>query len=245
MISRTWIIARRELLSFAVGPVTWVTMAAALALAAWIAGPRALAASGGDLSGFTVQSCGIWLGMQMYLAPVLSMRLLSEERRSGTFEALVTAPVSDVEVVVGKFFAAWIVHAVGASIVAAWPLVGVPFGGSPDPGQMFSAWLGLVGTGSVFIAAGTFASSLTSSQMLAGFLAMAFCLLLRFLPAAALAALTEEHVLSRALARANLEAQILDAARGLVDVVNIATQAAMTAALLLFATRTLESRRWQ
>jgi len=55
-----------------------------------------------------------------------------------------------------------------------------------------------------------------------------------------------DRILGEYLAhRVEREAQILDAARGLVDVVNIATQAAMTAALLLFATRTLESRRWQ
>ncbi len=245
MIGRSGIIARRELLAFAVTPVTWITLGSALALSAWLASGNALVASSGDLSGFTMLSCGIWLGMQMYLAPMLSMRLLSEERRSGTFEALVTAPVSDAEVVVGKFVAAWCVHALGATVVALWPLIGLAADGRPDAGQMFSAWLGLVGTSSIFLAAGTFASSLTSSQMLAGFLAMAFCLLLRFLPSVVLQTLSEDHLLARALTKASLESQMRDAARGILDAVNIAYQLSVTAALLLFATRTLESRRWQ
>lgn len=245
MIGRSLIIARRELLAFAVTPVTWITLASALALGAWSATGNALVATHGDLSGFTLFSCAIWLGMQMYLAPVLSMRLLSEERRSGTFEALVTAPVSDAEVVLGKFLAASCVHAVGATIVILWPLVGLSAGGSPDPGQMFSAWLGLLGTGSLFLAAGTFASSLTSSQMLAAFLAMSFCLLLRFLPSVVLQSIAEDNFFARALTKASLESQIKDAGRGIVDAVNIAYQLCMTGTLLLFATRTLESRRWQ
>jgi ABC-type transport system involved in multi-copper enzyme maturation permease subunit len=119
---------------------------------------------------------GSWLPIfaNLLLVPVLTMRLLSEEKRSGTLEVLLTAPVDETQVVLSKYFAALIMY------VAAWVpfglfLTAIPLGGGQpfDYRPLLSFFVGLLVTGAGFVGMGLFFSSLTRNQIAAVILTFA------------------------------------------------------------------------
>src|SRR5262249_53256462 len=110
----------------------------------------------------------------IFIVPVLTMRLLSEEKRSGTLEVLLTAPVDEFAVVMSKFFAALITFVVlclpwGVFLIGLRVVGGKPF----DYQAMLSFFIALVVSGSGFIAMGLFFSSLTRNQIASAVLTFA------------------------------------------------------------------------
>lgn len=114
----------------------------------------------------------------LVLIPAITMRSIAEERRTGTIELLFTRPISDLKIVLAKYFAS-----VTLLVVALFPTVlyffsmyylGNPVG-NIDVGATFTSYLGLVALGACFVAIGIFASSLTNSQIVAFILAMFLC----------------------------------------------------------------------
>lgn len=98
--------------------------------------------------------------------PLLTMRLMSEEYRSGTIESLMTAPVTDAEVVLGKFLGTLCFFLVMLGSTVAYVVI-LMFLGKPDLGPICAAYLGLALMGAQFIALGLFCSALTRSQLVA------------------------------------------------------------------------------
>jgi|TARA_R110000737_G_scaffold324995_1_gene338159 ABC-2 type transport system permease protein len=114
----------------------------------------------------------------LILIPAITMRSIAEERRTGTIELLFTRPLSDLQILLAKYFAG-----VTLLIISLLPTLiyyvsmyqlGNPVG-VIDSGATFTSYLGLVLLGSVFVAIGIFASSITSSQIVAFILAMFLC----------------------------------------------------------------------
>ncbi len=111
----------------------------------------------------------------LILIPAITMRSIAEERRTGTIELLFTRPLSDIQIILAKYFAG-----VTLLIIALVPTIiyyiSMYYLGSPvgviDSGATFTSYIGLILLGSVFVAIGMFASSLTSSQIVAFILAM-------------------------------------------------------------------------
>ncbi|MFT7687757.1 MAG: ABC-2 type transport system permease protein, partial [Candidatus Azotimanducaceae bacterium] len=105
-----------------------------------------------------------WL--YLFLVPAISMRLWSEERKSGTIELLMTLPISRLNVVLGKFFAAWVFTAL--ALVLTFPLwITVNYLGRPDNGVIFASYLGSWFMAGGFIAIGSCMSALSKSQVIA------------------------------------------------------------------------------
>jgi len=107
----------------------------------------------------------LWIYLPV-VAPVLTMKLLAEERRLGTIEVLMTAPVTEAQVVLGKYLASlafyivlWIPTLAYVAVLATY--------GSPDYGEFFAGYLGLITIGAVFLSIGLLASSLTRNQITA------------------------------------------------------------------------------
>ncbi len=114
----------------------------------------------------------------LILIPAITMRSIAEERRTGTVELLLTRPISDLKIILAKYFAG-----VTLLIIAVIPTIiyyismyylGKPIG-IIDAGATFTSYIGLILLGSVFVAIGIFASSLTNSQIVAFILAMFIC----------------------------------------------------------------------
>jgi ABC-2 type transport system permease protein len=114
----------------------------------------------------------------LILIPAITMRSIAEERRTGTIELLFTRPISDIKILLAKYFAG-----VTLMVIAILPTIVYYFSmyylGDPvgiiDEGATFTSYIGLILVGSCFVAIGTFASSLTSSQIVAFIISMFLC----------------------------------------------------------------------
>jgi len=108
-------------------------------------------------------------------APLVTMRLLAEEQQSGTLELLMTLPVTDWEVVLGKFLAAVGLLVVALALTITFPIT-VRLMGPLDIGPVIGGYFGLLLLGSFFLAVGVMASSFTRSQIVAALIALGICL---------------------------------------------------------------------
>jgi len=113
----------------------------------------------------------------LFLIPIISMRLFAEEKRSGTIELLATSPVHDFEVILGKWLAAVMLYA-GMLLLAGLNFLWLFRYGNPDWKPLVIAYLGLLLQAGFMLAIGTFISSLTRNQIIAGSVTFAACLLL-------------------------------------------------------------------
>jgi ABC-2 type transport system permease protein len=173
-MSGFWAILRREMLSLWVTPLAWVLLGVFLILqggifysiVAHFASFSDLSVDEGPLGAYFGQNSIFLLMTLLLVCPALSMRLLAEERRSGTIEALMTAPVGSAGVVLGKYVAALLTY------VLIWVptllyVVILRKTGNVDWLVMLSSYLGLFLVGAQYLAIGTLASSLTKSQFVA------------------------------------------------------------------------------
>ena len=108
----------------------------------------------------------------VFFVPAVSMRLLAEEKKSGTIELLFTYPIRDAEIVVGKYLAALGLIAVLLIFTFLYPLT-VSVLGNLDAGQVISGYIGLFFMGAAYLAVGIFASSITENQIVAFIVALA------------------------------------------------------------------------
>jgi len=114
----------------------------------------------------------------LFLTPLITMRLLAEEKRSGTIEVLRTAPVTDLEVVLSKFLGALGFYLVLLAPTLSYVGIFVIFDASPDWGVIISSYLGLALLGCAFLSIGLWASSLTKNQIVAALITFVILLLL-------------------------------------------------------------------
>ena len=181
-------------------------------------------------------------GLLVVLLPLLTMRTLSEEFSTGTIESLMTAPVTDMQVILGKFFGVLVFYC--ALLVATLLyLILLAIYGDPDGGVVIFGYIGMVLIGALFIAVGLFASACTRHQLLAALLAVAVLALFTF----AVDILAEQ--LSGGwrpfLASMNILRQFSDFSKGIFDTRGLVFFVSGTAFFLFLATKVLESKRWR
>ena len=110
-----------------------------------------------------------------FFIPALTMRMLAEEKRSGSYETLLTLPVTEVEIVTGKFLAAFVAGS-AMLLPTLFYVVTCMIFGKPDAGPLIGGYLGALFLIASFSAIGLFASSLTKNQIIAFFIAFAICI---------------------------------------------------------------------
>lgn len=113
----------------------------------------------------------------VFFAPLLTMRLLAEERREGTMELLLTSPVDEGSIVIGKFLGAWFYFSVLLALTLVYQIILISIS-QPDLGHSLSAYLGIWLYGGATLAVGTLFSALTENQIVAAFLSMIALMLL-------------------------------------------------------------------
>jgi ABC-2 type transport system permease protein len=178
VIGTVVLVARRELgayLRAAVAYVVGVLFLAAqgasfAALVAALTDPRRLAPLGAVLEGYFGGTLLHWT-LQLAVVSLIAMRTIAEDRRAGTWETLLTAPVSEAEAVIGKWLAAalfygflWLPTLAYLAVLAAYS----PAGASIDPGPVAAAYAGEIAIGAAFLAVGVAWSAATTSQIVAG-----------------------------------------------------------------------------
>jgi ABC-2 type transport system permease protein len=203
-----------------------------------------LQSSQGDLLLMTYLSASNALGIQMFLVPLQTMRAIAEEKRSGTFEMLVTAPLRDHEVVLAKFLALTLWNATIWLVIPFYGWIMKMSGGLPDFGPVLVSYFGVVTTGALLISLGLLASSMTRHVSLAGLLGVVFCIALTLLPGLWSSIPEEWQTLRSVLAHGDLGVQMDTAGRGILDVVHLAYRLSFTGFFLLVTVRVLEVRKW-
>jgi len=113
----------------------------------------------------------------LFILPMVTMRTYSEEKRSGTIELLLTSPVTDIEIILGKFFGAMGLYSVGLAVTLIHIAILFIYG-TPEWKPLLTAYIGLELFGACFISIGLFISSLTKNQIVAGLATFAVFLLL-------------------------------------------------------------------
>jgi ABC-2 type transport system permease protein len=108
----------------------------------------------------------------LFVMPMITMRTYSEEKRSGTIELLLTSPLTDLEIIIGKFLGALALYA--AMLLVTMIYIAILFRiGNPEWRPIVAGYLGLLLMGGCFLSVGLFISSLTKNQIVAGFLTFA------------------------------------------------------------------------
>jgi len=175
----------------------------------------------------------------LLLIPAVTMRLFAEEKRTGSIELLVTMPISEAQMVLGKYLAALTLMTVALALTFTWPVTLYAFG-SPDVGPLIGGYLGLFLLGAAFCAVGTAASALTSNQVVSFLVALMGCLV-PFVSGYALARVPAP--LLPVVQYLSTEYHFENLARGVVDSRNIIFYLSVVALFLHVAVFALERRR--
>jgi ABC-2 type transport system permease protein len=112
----------------------------------------------------------------LVIFPLLTMKLIAEEKKLGTYELLMTSPISTTQLLLGKFFGAFSIMFLILLLLAIYPLILAIFG-HPDAGPILTGFLGLLLLGSAFLAVGIFSSSVTENQIVASVIAFVFLII--------------------------------------------------------------------
>jgi ABC-2 type transport system permease protein len=247
-MQRTAAILRRELIAIFSSPLAYLVMTGFLLLqglifylvVAFLNDPSYPAMA--PLEAFFGGTIFYWLFL-LFVIPVITMRLVAEERRSGTIEVLLTASVTEAQVILGKFLAALLFY------IALWAptavyVVLLQQKTDIDPGPVLSGYLGTLLVGILFVSVGTFASTLTDNQLVAAIFAFVGLMALFTVPLID-QLLISESMLKTALGHMDLWTHMEAFAMGIVDTRSVVYPLSVAGLFLFFATKSLELKKWR
>jgi len=242
-----WTIYRRELTGLFLTPLAWILLCLTL-LYNGMYFRYFLEASGGNLN-FALSSLytqQFWF-LAVFLPPLLTMRMISEETQNGILEFLLTAPVSDPSVVAGKLAAAssFMALVFGSGFLFAG--ICALLGGEPDWGTLSTSWFGSVLVSALFCGVGLVSSALSGTPILAAFMSILTNNLLLVVPMLeALASGRLRAPVGWMAQKVNLRAHYdVSFPYGALDSSHVIFFLAWVAALWFLAVRLVESRRWR
>ncbi len=177
----------------------------------------------------------------LFFIPMITMRLFAEEKRSGTIELLATSPVRDIEVIVGKWLAALMLYG-GVLLISAVNMAILFLYGSPDWRPMIVGYLGLLLQGGCLLAVGTFISTMTKNQIIAGTATFAVCLMLWILD---WVSAYEQAAWAKVMAYLSVVTHFEPFSKGVLDSKDIIFYVSMIFLGLFLTARSLESLRWR
>jgi len=234
-----WAITLRELKAYFVSPIAYVVSALFLVAMGYLFALILISSREASLRNLFNNMIFVLLIM----APALTMRLLAEEQRLGTIELLLTAPVHDWQVVLGKFLGSFILFVVMLLAPTLYYVLILQVFGPPDYGPILTGYLGFVLIGAAYLAIGVFGSSLTQNQIIAFFISMVILLLLWIADASS--SVFGVGALSDALTYLALPRHFTDLFRGVVDTTDIVYALSVVAIFLFLATQVLQTKRWR
>ena len=195
------------------------------------------------VSSFLGLSWMSWLG-SIFIPPLITMRLLSEEKRSGTIEPLMTAPVTEVQVVLAKFLGAFVFYVFLWSPSLIYIIIIKRYGAVPDNGVILASYTGIFLLGATFVSLGVLTSALASSQIVAAVTALILNLLVFFIPM--LSMVVDWEAMRRTLRQLWILSHFEDTfSKGLIDSFHLVFYLGLTAFFLFLAVRALEARKWR
>jgi ABC-2 type transport system permease protein len=236
-MSATMAITKRELRTYFNSPVAYIVVTVFMLLAGYLFWNTVFIERQAEMRGYF----GLMPMLFTFIIPAITMRLLAEEKHTGTLELLITMPIRDWEVVVGKFLAAvgLLAALLLLTMVYAFTLAAI---GPVDKGPAYGGFLGLLLMGSAYAAIGVMASSLTRNQIVAFILAFAisfglylFGRVVQIVP----------PTLQPLVAFLSIDNHFEAISRGVIDTRDVFYYLSVIAVSLVVATVSLESRKWK
>ncbi len=230
---------RRELTAQFYSPIAYVVLVVFLVLSGIIFG-MANFQPGAEASARML--FGLVPLILVLVSPLLTMRLLSDEFRTGTIETLMTAPINDAEVILGKFLGTFLFYLVMLAGTLVYPII-LSFYGSLDTGLALCSYVGLLLVGGLFISVGLFFSTCTQNQVIAAICTLAILAVFTFL--GDWLASGQEGTLRVILQHLSIRSHYEVFVRGLLDSNHVVFFITSTALFLFLGVKALEFRRWR
>ena len=250
-----WIICRKELKSYFASPIAYGLMAFFALIAGYffyaataifvVRGQEMAMMGRGmpmDVNEWVIRPVLMNVSViGLFIIPMITMRLFAEEKRSGTIELLVTSPVRDVEIIVGKWLAALMMYACILGLSAINILMLFAYG-RPDWRPILVGYLGLLLQGGCLLAIGTFISTTTRNQIIAGVATFAVCLMLWVLD---WLTAFETSTWSKVVSYLSVVTHFEPFAKGVLDSKDIVFYISLIFFGLFLTSRSMESLRWR
>jgi ABC-2 type transport system permease protein len=236
-MSPALVISRREIRTYFNSPVAYIVVTVFTIITGYLFFTQLFMQKQAELR----EMFGFMPFLFMFVVPAVTMRLLADEKSTGTLELLTTMPVRDWEVVVGKFLAALtlVATAIGLTLVFA---ISVRMLGPVDRGPAIGGYLGLLLMGAAYVSIGVMCSALTRNSIVAfiaafgiSFALYLFGRLTQFMPEA----------LQPVVAFLSIDGHFDNIGRGVIDSRDVIYYLSVIGTCLLLATISLESRRWK
>lgn len=236
-ITRISGIMKKEFLQYFVSPMAWIVIAAFLITSGYFFSASLAVSKTASLKSL-FEAISLLL---LLVAPVLTMRVLSEERKAGTMDLMLSYPITEFELVFGKFLALLSLFLIMLIFTLPCPAI-LFFIGNPDPGPIIAGYIGLIFLGGTCISAGMVFSALTDNQIISSivsfaFLAMAWGLgiLAGYLPAP----------FSTILAYASPGSHFVDFTKGIFDIRDMLFFLSTAIFFLFSCVKAVEAIRWR
>ena len=233
------VILKKEFRSYFNSPIAYIFITFFLGISAWLFFQNFFLVNQAEMRGFF----GLMPWIFLFFIPAVTMKLWSEEKKIGTIEILMTLPIRDYEVVVGKFLASFALLAVTVLLTLVIPFSVMSLG-NPDVGTLIAGYIGLLLMGGAYIAIGFFASTLTENQIIAFIIGIVVCLVLLLIG--------EDFVLFKTpnwlfpiFSYLGLGAHYSSILRGVLDSRDIIYYLSLIGFFLYLSTLAVESRKWR
>ncbi len=252
-MNNVWAVTRREIQAYFSTPIAYVVLASFIFLYGYFFyeylylfiqrgmgtgfGETEILNLNADLIRWLFHSATV---VVLFLLPQITMRSFAEELRSGTIELLLTSPITDFQLVAGKFLGALTLYASMLALTVAHMGI-LFFFGDPEWKPIVVGYLGLVLLGAAFISFGLFFSSLTKNQVIAGFLSFGTFLFLWLIEYAE----SWAGMAAGAVTYLSVTGHIEEFAKGVVDTRDVVYYLSFIALGLFLSTQSIDSRRWR
>lgn len=231
-------IMKKELQTFFYSPIAYIIFASFLLIVGYLFWVVLVTSKMASIEPLLYNASFILL----LASPVLTMRLISEERKSRTMELLLTSPISPVEIIAGKFLACLVLYVTLIILTLQYPLILGHYSPDFDLGPVYSGYIGLILLSSSFISLGLFASTLSENQIISAMVSFGGLLLFWIFGWAKHAF---DNTFGHMLGNLSIFDRYADFLRGIVDSGNVIFFLVFTLVWLFLATRVLESERWR
>lgn len=228
-------IMKKEIMSYFYSPIAYVLIGFFILLSSVFFVPN-LSYRMGDFSG-NLSTMGFML---IFIVPILTMRIIAEDKKNGTDVLLITSPISLTSVVLGKYLAALFVFLVLTTISFIYPIILMAFGAQFTV-QLVGGYIGFILLGACFIAVGVFASSLTENQIISA--VISFVTLLIIWVAGSVGSMLG-GIASKLLNWISLLSRYDDFNRGILGLSSMVYYLSFIAVFIFLTVRVTERRRW-
>ena len=235
-------ICAKELYTYFVSPIAYFVCFVFTAISGFLFSIQLIDASinsgtGGYVMGTLFGNMAIVL---LFFTPVLTMKLFAEERKSGTIELLLTSPITDGQVVLGKFFASWTLLLIMLGLTLFFPLLAQRFG-PLDGGTLLSGYFGIILIGSSFLALGVLMSSMCKNQLVAALTSFGILITLWVIGSIS----SQYGTVGEFLSYLSLLEHFDDFTRGVILLKDVIFHVSFTGVCLFATFKSIESSKWR